>query len=290
MPRLNHHVCRAHIHTHIHTYTHTRARAQTGQVAYILVGEDVSADKTIPTWCKGVKVASDGKLVASVNYDTGAKNKGLDIHKFGPSGASLAWDVDRNELGLILGRTRTVSEDGITHQGAIAVVLDGVNMKVLKNLDRTSAHSWFVCLFVCLFLKSLLKLSGECEWHKTLSVRVVIIVLPSLLRKAVMSTISSPTHPRAMSVRVGKSGKFLGADLGDNSPRGLNLHEFGYDKTNDKGEKQYSMKSKVVFAYKTRHCDSHPCVKGHVDPVYKEISSDEKTFYQQSNDNSVRAS
>merc|ERR1719201_3016756 len=105
-----------------------------GEVAYILVGEDIPKDKDTPNWCKGVKVGSNGKLIVSVDYDTGAKNDGLNIYKFGTSGASLAWNVDRNELGLMMTRTQTRSVDGITHQGAIVVVLDGANMKILKYL------------------------------------------------------------------------------------------------------------------------------------------------------------
>ena len=126
------------------TFTYVYAYTLIAKVAYILVGEDLPKDKDTPNWCKGVKVGRDGKLIVSVDYDTGAKNDGLNIYKFGSSGASLAWNVDRNELGLMMTRTQTRAEDGITHQGAIVVVLDGANMKMLKNLGRASAHSWFV--------------------------------------------------------------------------------------------------------------------------------------------------
>jgi len=64
---------------------------------------------------------------------------------------------------------------------------------------------------------------------------------------------------------VASNGKFLGADLGDNYPRGIRLLEF--DGT--------AKESKVVYNVKTKHCTVLPCYLPEGDAkVYSEISND----------------
>ena len=84
-------------------------------------------------------------------------------------------------------------------------------------------------------------------------------------------------HSFGNSLHTGSNGKFVGADMGDNYPRGINLFDFS---------KSDYKKSKVVYTFKTKHCTKFPCY-GKNPAVYKEISTDKQTFYKQSNDNEV---
>jgi len=70
-------------------------------------------------------------------------------------------------------------------------------------------------------------------------------------------------------------GEFLGIDLGDNYPRGINLHTFTANKDT----------SRVVYTFKTRHGTKATSPAGASYPVYSEISGGSETFYQWSNDN-----
>ena len=68
-------------------------------------------------------------------------------------------------------------------------------------------------------------------------------------------------------------GGFIGMDLGDNYPRGINLHKItGSHKA-----------SRVIFTYKT----AHGTKAKNGSPVYEEISGNGKTFYKWSNDNAT---
>ena len=169
---------------------------------------------------------SDGNQLAAQMYDT--SKDGLNIYQKSIPGSSLAWNTNDNTLGLVISRTMTRSDDGLNHQGAIAVVLDGNDMSIIQNWGATSSHSW------------------------------------------------------ANSVHAGNTNnRFLGADLGDNYPRGINLFEFSENEPKE---------TKVVYTFKTKHCDDPEgsCL-GRNPPVYEEISSPQQTFYQQSNDNEVCA-
>lgn len=77
------------------------------------------------------------------------------------------------------------------------------------------------------------------------------------------------------NVLVADGGVFHSIDLGDNYPRGVNLHRF--DATTIDG--------KVVFTYKTQHGVEATSPAGARYPVYKAISGGGQTFYQWSNDN-----
>jgi hypothetical protein len=70
-------------------------------------------------------------------------------------------------------------------------------------------------------------------------------------------------------------GNFLGIDLGDNYPRGLNLHRFNAT----------SRASRVVYTFKTEHGRSATSPAGATYPKFDEISDAQNTFYRWSNDN-----
>lgn len=71
-------------------------------------------------------------------------------------------------------------------------------------------------------------------------------------------------------------GKFLALDLGDNYPRGVNLHKFSKNKKS----------SRVVYTFKTEHgTKANSPAEGTNYPIYSEISNADTTYYQWSNDN-----
>jgi len=76
---------------------------------------------------------------------------------------------------------------------------------------------------------------------------------------------------------VNETGQFLGIDLGDNYPRGVNLHRF-----NDKGRR-----SQVVYTFKTRHGTRATSPAGRKYDFYAEISRGDQKFYKWSNDNAT---
>lgn len=76
-------------------------------------------------------------------------------------------------------------------------------------------------------------------------------------------------------LNVNSAGEFIGIDLGDNYPRGINLHRLG-----DKGKS-----SRVVYTFKTSHAGREMSPSGKIYPPYPEISTPEKTYYKWSNDN-----
>lgn len=71
------------------------------------------------------------------------------------------------------------------------------------------------------------------------------------------------------------SGQFVGVDVGDNYPRGVNLHKFDRMKRT----------SRVVHTFKTAHGSKPTSPAGQSYPVYSEISGGGTTYYQWSNDN-----
>jgi len=72
-----------------------------------------------------------------------------------------------------------------------------------------------------------------------------------------------------------QAGQFVGIDLGDNYPRGVNLHKFD----------GAQIKSKVVYTFKTEHGKTAQNPAGITYPPYREISNNGVTYYQWSNDN-----
>jgi len=73
-----------------------------------------------------------------------------------------------------------------------------------------------------------------------------------------------------------KKGEFVGIDLGDNYPRGINLHTF-----------DENLHSKVVYSFKTEHGTTADCWGIKTFPLYPEISTAEKKYYKWSNDNNT---
>jgi hypothetical protein len=73
------------------------------------------------------------------------------------------------------------------------------------------------------------------------------------------------------------NGQFLGVDIGDNYPRGVNLHEF--DET--------TRKSRVVYTFKTSHGTTSNNPAGNSFPEYAEISNSSQKYYRWSNDNKM---
>ena len=72
--------------------------------------------------------------------------------------------------------------------------------------------------------------------------------------------------------------KFIGVDLGDNIPRGINLHSFD----------NLGKHSRVVYNFKTWHAGHAKDIDGKMSAVYTELSAaSNRTCYQWSNDNNV---
>jgi hypothetical protein len=79
---------------------------------------------------------------------------------------------------------------------------------------------------------------------------------------------------------VNAENEFIGLDLGDNYPRGINLH-----KINGSGKH-----SKVVYTFKTEHGNKSQSPAGKNYPLYPEISNDSSSYYKWSNDNGTYSS
>ena len=156
-----------------------------GEVVYVLAAGGGNADKVTPAAVTGYRVSQTGATLAHMAYDTTKVSAGFNFWAFFASGAALAWDPTTNVLGMILSRTMTMGGDGLNHQGAIGVVLDGSTLAVLRNLGQFSGHSF-----------------------------------------ANFATVA--TMP-SQSGDLATTGEFIGVDLGDNYPRGINVHRFTKD-------------------------------------------------------------
>jgi len=193
------------------------AAATDQQALYLLLIQDGEQDQK----SKRVllqKADLKGKILLEKAHDSGAA--GLNITLFGADNiASMA--ISGGKIGVILGRTMHLSEDGINHQGAIGVVFSAANLSLIENLGQTSGHSF-----------------------------------DSYLTPA-------------------SSGGFLGIDLGDNYPRGVNLHRFSAS----------GMESQVIYTFKTAHGTEARNPAGKSFPRYAAASAGGQTFYQWSNDN-----
>lgn len=76
------------------------------------------------------------------------------------------------------------------------------------------------------------------------------------------------------------NNEFVGIDLGDNYPRGINLHKFT--------DKQ--IQSKVIYTFKTQHGSRAKSPAGRTYPFYSEISNSNEKYYKWSNDNGTYTS
>ncbi len=84
-------------------------------------------------------------------------------------------------------------------------------------------------------------------------------------------------HSQDQVLTLSADGAFLGVDLGDNYPRGVNVHRF--DST--------GMKSELVFTLKTAHGEQPTTPAGRRFPEYTALSTPAQRLYQWSNDNRV---
>ena len=85
------------------------------------------------------------------------------------------------------------------------------------------------------------------------------------------------SHSFGNVLNVNSEGDFIGIDLGDNYPRGVNLHLFG----------RADRRSRVVYTFKTAHGTTAANPAGVVYPVYPSICNADTTYYQWSNDNNT---
>jgi hypothetical protein len=79
---------------------------------------------------------------------------------------------------------------------------------------------------------------------------------------------------------LNSNNEFLGIDLGDNYPRGINLHKFT----------DSQIHSQVIYTFKTEHGTSAKSPAGKTYPFYSEISNSGKSYYKWSNDNGTYTS
>ena len=198
------------------------AFTDSGELVYM----SVEPGKPAPTGSKPVvvyRVDGSGKELARNTLDT--TGKGLNVNYIAETFDKYRYVTSMQAAGgkvaFIISRILTRGPDGLNHQSASAVVLDGKTLKVLKNLGQTSGHSF-----------------GN-----------------FLIR--------------------GEGGKFIGVDLGDNYPRGINLHSF------DEKEKV----SRVVYTFKTAHSTEAKGPGNKNYPPYASLSRAGKKYYTWSNDN-----
>jgi hypothetical protein len=112
---------------------------RSGNLYYVLIEKSKNSGAPSTRRVTAIKADINGKILKRTNLDASAK--GLNITGFGDSYlCSFAYSNGR--LGLILSRTMHRSNDGLHHQGAIAVVLDAATLAVVKNLGQTSGHSF----------------------------------------------------------------------------------------------------------------------------------------------------
>lgn len=86
-------------------------------------------------------------------------------------------------------------------------------------------------------------------------------------------------HSFGNVLSVARNWAFVGIDLGDNYPRGVNLHSFDKD----------GITSRLVYAVKTEHGDKAANPAGRAFSHYPKISRKDRNFYKWSNDNRTYA-
>ncbi len=105
----------------------------------------------------------------------------------------------------------------------------------------------------------------------------IAVVFDAETLAVVINTGQTSGHSFDNYLTVDSQGDFLAIDLGDNYPRGINLHRF-FD------QKRIS---KIVYTFKTLHGTTPKSPAGKTYPAYPEISTGTKQFYKWSNDNGV---
>ena len=190
-----------------------------GNIYYLMLQHgDGSADESSRR-ATLYKANSNGSLLLKRSIDT--STNGLNMVEFDRWGADMRYSA--GTLGLMVGRIMHASNDGLHHQGGIAVVFDASNLEVLRNLGQTSGHSFENYLI------------------------------------------------------TNSAGEFVGIDLGDNYPRGINLTKFTQD----------GKHNKVVYSFKTKHGTTATSPSGQEYDLYEEISDANHQYYKWSNDNNT---
>merc|ERR1740123_511218 len=108
----------------------------------------------------------------------------------------------------------------------------------------------------------------------------IAIVIEASSLSVVRNRGQTSGHSFANSLTLSKDGSFLGMDLGDNYPRGVNVWKFDEVMA---GWPNFIGMFKV-YSFKTKHATSSA---GGRYPVYTEISNSGTTYYKWSNDNNV---
>jgi hypothetical protein len=194
-----------------------------GTLYYVMIGET----SKVPAGTRDVRLYRtnrDGSKHQVKAQDAKKTNGGgLNVWKFGTAknmDNDSALQYSDGKLGMILARRMHLSDDGLNHQGAIAVVFDAEKLTVIKNHGQTSGHSFETFL------------------------------------------------------TIAQDSRFLGVDLGDNYPRGVNLHRFDSKK----------LLSRVVHTYKTKHGEEAKNPAGKIFPPFNQPLA-RKRLFQWSNDN-----
>jgi hypothetical protein len=103
----------------------------------------------------------------------------------------------------------------------------------------------------------------------------IALVLDAASLKLVKNHGQTSGHSFENVLVVDSRGNFAGIDLGDNYPRGVQIHVF------DAGKKH----SRVVYTFKTKHGTQSKSPAGRKYKLYSQISNHGKKYYRWSNDN-----
>lgn len=103
----------------------------------------------------------------------------------------------------------------------------------------------------------------------------IALVLDAASLKLVKNHGQTSGHSFENVLTVDSRGNFAGIDLGDNYPRGVNMHIFDPSKKD----------SRVVFTFKTKHGTQSKSPAGRKYKLYSSISKNGQKYYRWSNDN-----
>ena len=205
-----------------------------GNVVALLGGAGSPSDKAATSSAEVVKYDAAGNELQRVALPTSKQD--LNIYAFSSSGASFAWDVGSGTIGVSLARTMTIASDGLNHQGGIAFVLNASTLQMITNYGQTSGHSFANSLQV-----------SEKDWGNQSE-------LKQFTRNSSYCCAGNTWEPTQTACTsgigiiilcAGKEGWYLGMDLGDNYPRGINLWEFK--------AASRSWQKRLVYAFKTKN-------------------------------------
>lgn len=113
-----------------------------GNIYYLTV-EDLKSNRYSAIRVTLYKVDSAGK--EQKKRDLKTAKSGMNMVFFDNYVASMSFS--KNKLGLIIARGMHRSSDGLSHQGAIALIIDSNSLRVEKNWGQTSGHSFDSILY-----------------------------------------------------------------------------------------------------------------------------------------------